>query len=258
MMKTRPTPYAEINALLELLLLKQQAILGASLIGLYLFGSLATGDFTFESSDIDFIAALATERDNAAVTQLQHMHKEIATTVPLWGKRLEGAYISLAALRRYDPAYQQPSLGPDRPFCLTELGADWVINRWTVREQGVIVYGPDPKTLIDVISDTEIQAIVRQELASWQSFRPEPPHRRTRRYQSYVILTVCRALYALAVGTIGTKPRAAAWAMQQLDPRWRTLIQSALAWQADETMDEVALIETMLFLHYATAKEAIP
>ncbi len=59
-------------------------------------------------------------------------------------------------------------------------------------------------------------------------------------------------------GNIGTKPRAAAWAMQHLDPRWRTLIQSALAWQADETMDEAALIETMQFLQYATAKEAIP
>jgi len=257
-MKTLPTPYAEINVLLELLLLKQQAILRDALVGLYLFGSLATGDFTSESSDIDFIAALATELDEVAVTQLQRMHEEIAGSQPLWGQRLEGAYISLAALRRYDPTYRQPFLSPDNPFHITELGADWVINRWTVREQGVIVYGPDPRTLIDVISDTEIQAIVRQELASWQSFRPEPIHRRTRRYQSYVILTLCRALYALAEGNIGTKPRAAAWAMQQLDPKWRPLIQSALAWQADETMDEVALIETMRFLQYATAKEAIP
>ncbi len=183
-MKILPTPYTEINALLELLLLKQQAILGDALVGLYLFGSLATGDFTSESSDVDFIAALATEPDEVAITQLQRMHEEIAESQPLWGQRLEGVYIPLAALRRYDPTYRQPSLSPDSPFHITELGADWVINRWTVREQGVIVYGPDPKTLIDVISDTEIQAIVRQELVSWQYFCPEPTHRRTRRYQS--------------------------------------------------------------------------
>ena len=51
-MQTDPTPYAEINTLLDRLLLRIQTILGKKLIGLYLFGSLVTGDFDHKSSDV--------------------------------------------------------------------------------------------------------------------------------------------------------------------------------------------------------------
>ncbi len=48
-MQTNPTPYADINELLDQLLSRIQAILSERLIGLYLFGSLVTGDFDYNS-----------------------------------------------------------------------------------------------------------------------------------------------------------------------------------------------------------------
>ncbi len=60
-MQTDPTPYADINELLERILSRMQGILGKKLIGFYIFGSLVTGDFDYESSDIDLVAAISAD-----------------------------------------------------------------------------------------------------------------------------------------------------------------------------------------------------
>jgi len=60
-MQTDPTAYADINELLERILSRMQGILGKKLIGLYIFGSLVTGDFDHESSDIDLVAAISAD-----------------------------------------------------------------------------------------------------------------------------------------------------------------------------------------------------
>ena len=54
-----PTPYPTVNALLDDLLTQARTVLGSELIGFYLDGSLALGDFDPETSDVDFIAAVA-------------------------------------------------------------------------------------------------------------------------------------------------------------------------------------------------------
>ena len=48
-----PTSYPDINAVLDLLVLSVQTILGDCFVGLYLYGSLASGDFDLQRSDID-------------------------------------------------------------------------------------------------------------------------------------------------------------------------------------------------------------
>ena len=53
------TPYPDIDALLSRLLDQMQRILDKKLAGLYLYGSLVTGDFDRESSDIDLLAVTA-------------------------------------------------------------------------------------------------------------------------------------------------------------------------------------------------------
>ena len=51
----RVTQYPEINKILDLLLSSATAVLGNQLVGMYLYGSLASGDFNLETSDIDFL-----------------------------------------------------------------------------------------------------------------------------------------------------------------------------------------------------------
>jgi predicted nucleotidyltransferase len=50
-----PTPYPDVNEVLLTLLDNVRAILGDYFTGMYLYGSLASGDFDPRRSDIDFL-----------------------------------------------------------------------------------------------------------------------------------------------------------------------------------------------------------
>jgi predicted nucleotidyltransferase len=253
MMETAPTPYADVNETLGLLLMRMRAVLGAKLVGLYLYGSLAAGDFDPASSDVDFVAATAVRLDDADLAELAAMHAEIATDGGRWGKRLEGAYLPLDALRRHNPHdMRHPFLSSTTPFGIHELGWDWVINRHTLRQRGVVIDGPPPATLIDPITRAELTHAVRMLLRTdWSRYLDDSELLRARNYQAFAIFTMCRALYALECGELVSKSAAATWAEQHLGTEWRPLVERARAWRADKTVDDAALPETLRFLRYA-------
>ena len=92
-----------VNAMVTALLSGVQAVLGPRLLGLYLDGSLALGDFDADS-DIDFIAVLEGDVTVDEFAALQAMHHRLAALDSPWATELEGSYLSSAALRRHDPA----------------------------------------------------------------------------------------------------------------------------------------------------------
>ena len=72
-------------------------VAGSSLVGLYLFGSLATGDFEAGVSDIDLLAVLAGGPDEQLVPPLRRMHADLAPH-PAWDDRIEVVYCSRQGL----------------------------------------------------------------------------------------------------------------------------------------------------------------
>jgi len=251
-METGPTPYADVNATPRLLLARVRAALGAKLVGLYLYGSLAAGDFDPASSDVDFVAATTAQLDDTELAALAALHEEVAASGGTWGKRLEGAYVPLDALRQHNPRdMRHPFLSSTTPFGIHELGWDWVINRHTLRERGVIVDGPPPATLIDPITRAELTHAVRMLLRTdWARYLDDPELLRARNYQAFAIFTMCRALYALERGEFVSKSAAATWADQHLEAQWRPLVERARAWRADKMLDDAALPETLRFLRH--------
>jgi predicted nucleotidyltransferase len=115
----RPTPYPDVNEVLRLFLSGLQAVLAERFVGLYVHGSLASGDFNPRTSDIDFLVVTADELPDKMLPALKAMHARLAASGLKWATKLEGAYIPRPALRRYDPAHaRHPWLGlpsPDRP-----------------------------------------------------------------------------------------------------------------------------------------------
>ncbi|HKW21284.1 MAG TPA: hypothetical protein VJO13_07915, partial [Ktedonobacterales bacterium] len=117
---------------LSLLLSGIQYILGDRLVGLYLYGSLSSGDFDPASSDVDFVAVTcgAIAENDPAFEYLREMHERIAASGLPFADHLEGSYIPQAAWRRYDPAdAHHPTIGHDWPFKLGFHDANWVIER---------------------------------------------------------------------------------------------------------------------------------
>src|ERR1700756_5279524 len=93
-------------------------VLGDTLVGLYLTGSLSYGGFDPASSDIDFLA-LCRQRPSAdEIATLSTMHRDIALQTPDWAERIEGGYIWESMLSSLEPP-REP-----RPY-INGSGAMW-------------------------------------------------------------------------------------------------------------------------------------
>jgi hypothetical protein len=198
---------------------------------MYLYGSLSSGDFGLETSDIDFLVVTTSTLSDKTIADLETMHHRIWNSGLKWVEKLEGSYIPKRDIRRHNPRSGPcPTVNEGR-FYLDTRGSDWIIQRHVIREQGVILSGPDPKTLIDPVSARDLRSAVKGVLNEWWFPMLEDPtwlREHGSEYHAYTILTMCRALYTLENGTIVSKPVAAGWVQGKLGEDWRNVIDQAL------------------------------
>lgn len=245
------TPYPEIDRLLDDLLHPIRQILDRKLVGLYLYGSVVTGDFHQGVSDIDLLAATTADLDHEQFHRLQEMHLDFVKAHPEWDTRVEIAYLSVAGLRTFRTKETVMAvISPGEPFHFKAAGKEWLINWWQVRERGLTLYGPDPKTLIEPIPREEFLDTVREHAQHWREWVRDS---RSRKGQAYARLTLCRALYAVVHGEQASKRRAASWAQGRL-PEQARLIEQALEWREAEddqgVCHEATFPETERFAHF--------
>jgi len=251
------TPYTELHSLLSLLLEEVQAVLGEQFIGMYLDGSLASGDFDADS-DIDFVVVTREDIAGELFLRLQAMHDRIAALNSVWAIQLEGSYVSQPAIRRYDPEHAlHPNIerGLGERLKLVIHDEIWAVHRSVLRKRGITLLGPDPCSLIDPVSAQELRAAMLVLLNGWaQNILDDPQIISRRGYQAYVVLSLCRALYTLQTGLVASKPAAAAWAKENLAERWTPLIEHA--WEGrhlpEQPADPDEIRETLKLILYST------
>jgi hypothetical protein len=247
-----PTAFPDVNEVLNLLLMHVKEVLNEQFVGMYLYGSLSSGDFNPETSDIDFLVVTLDQLPAETIAALETMHREAwATSVKRAGE-LEGAYVPKALIRRHlldGPACPTVNEGK---FYLAPLGSDWIIQRHVVREYGVVVEGPQPKTLIDFVSPEEIRGAVLGVLHEWWFPMLDDPawlREHDNAYHAFAVITMCRVLHALENGTITSKPKAVQWARAQLADRWKLLIDQAIIASHHEKTDDF-LEDTLGFIRF--------
>jgi predicted nucleotidyltransferase len=235
-----PTPYSDVNEIFDLLLTDVKGIMQDQLIGMYLFGSLAIGDFDLHS-DIDILFVTEQAISEEVFQDLFEIHQRISTIDSPWAVQLEVSYIPKDALRRFDPAnnnHPHIDRGPGEKLSLMQHDADWNVQRYILRERGITVTGPDPKTLIDPVSPADLRWAGSEVLQKWfRHFLEDPAPLKSRGYQSYTVLTMCRILYTYEHGEIVSKPAAAAWVKQNLSKEWIGLIERAWAGRQTPGLD---------------------
>ena len=259
-----PIPYPEVNAILHELLTSVQSILGKHFIGMYLFGSLATGDFD-QDSDVDYVVVTDDELSNEVVSALQDMHVRIATIDSCCATQLEGSYVPQEALRRYDPVRalhlhidrgkgeRLNKMQLDNALLSRAWWGGWVLLRDMLREKGIPLAGPVSKTLIDPVSPEELRQAAQAILQGWAAqILGTPAEIDSCGYQSYTVLTLCRILYTLQNGSVASKPVAARWTQETLDPRWIPLIERAWLGRQNPGLkaESEDVNETLNFIRY--------
>jgi len=244
----QPTRFPEINALLDRMLEAVREILGDKFSGFYLYGSLACGDFNHRS-DIDFLIVTAEELSAETLAKLQKMHTDLAIDDSKWGYELEGSYIRSTALRRYDPNNSiHLHIVRGGQLTVEKHNSDWIIQRHILREMGVVVEGPALKGLIEPVGPDQLRQAVLDLRWWWEQQLLDIRLIEQSAYQAFAILSMCRILYTLHLGTVVSKPAATRWAQDQLDYRWVSLIEQVMIWEPDEDLGR--LKETMSFIRF--------
>jgi hypothetical protein len=245
-----PTAYPPITLLLQRLSSAGQAILSEAFYGMYLYGSLASGDFNPHSSDIDFLVVTKGGLSTEMIPALEAMHLQLATSGLPYATKLEGAYMPLGVLPRYnpnDPPFPQVNEGR---FYVERQGVDWVLQRHILREHERIVSGTSLQALIDPVSPDQMRQAVQELLQTWWAAMLQAPARlESSEYQAYAILTMCRALYTLQHGALISKPASASWALDTMASKWSPIISEAMQWRRGQSMNR--LKDTLDFIRFA-------
>jgi predicted nucleotidyltransferase len=253
------TPYAELDALLAELVAGAREILGDNFVGAYLHGSFAVGDAD-ERSDVDFLVVIERELREDERRELQELHERLFRLPTHWAQHLEGSYVPRDQLRRLDPG--------STPWFYFDNGATepaWdphdntAVVRWSLREHGVVLAGPDPKTLVEPVSAAELRAEALAAIPEFVAWAPEPTKAggMSRWKQPYLVLNLCRMLHTLETGAVSSKRKGGEWALEALAPEWRGLIRRALDEEDDpwplvyEQADPEVVERTLAFVEYA-------
>ena len=249
-----PTPYPDVNIVLQEFAAGIQSILGDQFIGLYLYGSLASGDFDPQTSDIDLIALTRNEIPDDQFVNVHDLHARFDKSNSPWSRKIEAAYIPLNALNHPPLASAlYPQIEKGTELVRTALEVGWAFQRHTLREHGVIVTGPSPRSLIDPVDPLEMHQAAMTIVRGWQEQSRNDPSwiawAQQRSGHTFIVLTLCRIRYSLQTGNVASKPAAALWSKATIGQRWRLLIDRALTnLHDDQEISDTDLIETLAFL----------
>jgi predicted nucleotidyltransferase len=230
-----PTRSQVLNGVLESLVVGIQNILAENFLGAYLGGSFAHGGWD-QDSDVDFAVVVVCDLTPRELAELEVHHAQIFNLGSYWARHLEGAYFPVDILSDLDRTdillwyLDNGSLTFER-----SLHDNTLVNRWVLREHGVILAGPDPKIWIPSIPEDRLRAEVRQTMILWGNEILTGMYSLENRWaQTFAVLMYCRMAHTLTTGRVESKPAGADWAKETLDPVWKDLIEDALHARPDQ------------------------
>ena len=261
-------PYPELRAVLNAFADEVATALSENLVGIYLVGSIASGDFDLDS-DVDFLVVTRTELSEANMKALQDIQIRIHNIDCYPAKHLEGSYISISDLNNWVVVGKKELYYFDNGSTVYEQSAHdnkWHV-RWILRERGITLVGQKPEIIVKEIPANElineIKTAMHRNMELFQDEIKRPLNFFNSRFgQSFFVLTYCRMLHTLQTGTVQSKKAGAIWAKQFVDPKWIKIIEQA--WNEREGVrfgvkigqraEEVLLQETLDFIKYAIAQ----
>jgi hypothetical protein len=260
----RPTPYPDLNAILERMVDGSREALGDNFVGAYLHGSFALRGAD-ERSDVDFIVVT---REDLSLEQLEHLqtlHGELYRRPSPWAERLEGSYAPQAIWRRRAPEPRDPpgepraddwadpgasGLHPEvYPFWFIGNGEDHLVRsehdnrdipRWIVREHGVVLAGPNPRGLTDPVTADMLRAEARTLIDVFAKLATEGDLLKTHLHQSFAAVATARALHTLESGRVNSKAAAVTFAKHRLEPRFAVLVDRGWLERQDRPTEPAA------------------
>jgi hypothetical protein len=174
---------------------RARAILGSSLVGVYLHGSIALDAFDDESSDVDFVTAVHEPIDAVRMRALAELHSGCA-------RRFDGVYLA------GDLHGRHAWFSNGRGCGLARLPA---AARRLLARHGVCVLGPPSQGVFADVTAEELEGEMRWNLDVYWRRRARSLHRFLFDEGAvFALSTIPRILHTLETGEIISKPQAIA------------------------------------------------
>jgi hypothetical protein len=182
--------------------LRDALLARADLAGVYLYGSLVTGDYSAACSDIDVVVMLDHDPDPAAVGQLRDLHAGLAGPGGV-ASQLHCLYVGASTAADPDQL---------RAYWFGDRMTQWQFKLMTQAEvatAGLALHGPWPPPAIGPVPVADLQAAVRSEISGY--WRRIARRRRCWLQDSWVdhgLVVLPRAEALLTAGDLITKGEA--------------------------------------------------
>jgi hypothetical protein len=145
-------------------------------------------------------------------------------------ERIEVGYVGRATLLSFgaEPRGRIAVISPGEPLNLKDAGQDWVLNWHGVCTSGETLVGPPPLEIGPSVTADAVRRAVHAQLQEWRRYVREPTLAYVPAARGYAIVTLCRALHALATGERGSKEQAVEWTAARY-PQWARIAREGLA-----------------------------
>jgi hypothetical protein len=182
--------------------LRDGLLAAVELRGLYLYGSLTTGDFSPAASDIDVLAVTERRPDGAVLDHLTALHLDLAGA--------GGAYARLNCL--YVPDGTLADSERLHTYWYVDQFTEWNLKVMTVaelRHAGRSMHGPWPPAGLPDVSPGEVREHVRERLtAYWRPLTYRPRIWLQDKWVDFALITLARTAAVMDDGSLITKSQA--------------------------------------------------
>ncbi|WP_274653276.1 nucleotidyltransferase domain-containing protein [Paenibacillus humicola] len=259
-----------VNVTVEALCSALTKRLGDRLQNVYLYGSVALGDYIEGSSDIDFLAVVDQPLSGSEIKVVAAAHDEVEQSLP--GTNMMGAYLLRSELGQslHDTSsvvtYFEKRLRTDG------TGADLnPVTWWVLKHHGIRVYGPEVLLTYEIAEDTMTDYVIGNMNTYWTDWigrleqhartsGPSGPQLKPAELDfavEWCVLGMLRQLYTIRERKVTSKTEAGRYGLELLHARWHGLIREAIAikrLQPERTYDSQLhrlneLIELLRLIH---------
>ncbi|MEH7087382.1 aminoglycoside adenylyltransferase domain-containing protein [Neobacillus drentensis] len=225
--------HPRIQAILNEYITRMQQVL--PLQGLYIYGSIALGDYSLELSDIDFIAVTEARLNSDCIHHVEQVHRLIEKKYPK--PNLNGIYVTGGDLGKLqDEIFPFPSYS-DGKFTPAGYFECNMVTWYELKESGITILGPDARDLAYTVDWNQLISLMHENLNTyWQRWIVQSEKRLSLKSAALYLLSsevewgvlgITRLFYTFREHQITSKVRAGEYALQIVPERWHKILQEA-------------------------------
>lgn len=196
--------------------------------GVYIYNSVALGNFDSNKSDIDFVTIINEDFDDVDLKKLKLIHQKLLNSYE-YASKMEGMYIRIDNVGKENGEISPYVYFSDKK--LHDYGYYDInsVTWWTLENHGIAIKSPDISSLQLAIKWKDVITNMNYNLNHYWKGKLENRFLFITDYWiEFSILTLCRILYTFENNKITSKTEAARFVANMVNEKYKMIISEAL------------------------------